>query len=364
MTFLPDQPDSSVVSRRTLDAAIGAGVITREQADALMAMEARGSLPARAFAPDDEQFRFIRGFGDIFVTIGLALFLVAVAYFAHSVGEVVGAFVGLAAASWGLAEYFTRIRRMALPSIVLLLVFAYSVYGAAGTLLGQIAGDTESFRMWLLNTASPPVMIGAGAVTAIAAALHYWRFRVPITVAAGAGALVAIVVGLAIAAGLPRDVAILAMGFAVFALAMRYDLSDPQRVTRRTDIAFWLHMLAAPLVVHPLIGSFSNGSRLFSLEGPGVATAAWILGVFAALALVALIVDRRAMLVSGLSYAGIAFSALVGKAGLSGQVPLTLLVLGALVLILSAGWHSLRRPLLRLLPERLSQGLAHNTIQT
>ena len=45
---------------------------------------------------------------------------------------------------------------------------------------------------------------------------------------------------------------LLLCGLAVFALAMRFDLSDPKRQTRRTDIAFWLHMLAAPLIVHPL----------------------------------------------------------------------------------------------------------------
>lgn len=360
MASASDQPDVAAVSRRTLEAAIGAGIISREQGDALTALEKGGPAQASGFSADDEQFRFIRGFGDIFVTIGLALFLGAVAYFASTVGELPGAFVALAATSWALAEYFTRIRRMALPSIVLLLVYAYGVYGAAGTLLAQLFGDQELYRLWLLDTTSPPVMIGAGIAGAVATALHYRRFRVPITIAAAAGAVAAIVVGLAIAAGLPRNPAILAMGVAVFALAMRYDLSDPQRLTRRTDIAFWLHMLAAPLVVHPLIGSLLGAEGLFSAQEPGVVTAAWILGVFVLLALVALIVDRRAMLVSGLSYAGIAFGTLVGKAGLSGQVPLTLLVLGALVLILSAGWHGLRRFLLSLLPERLSQNLAHN----
>ena len=65
---------------------------------------------------------------------------------------------------------------------------------------------------------------------------------------------------------------------------------------------------------------------------------------------------------SGLAYAGFAFSSLVVKAGLSdGVVPLTMLVLGALVLLLSAGWHVLRRTLLSLLPGGLVRRLPPHT---
>src|SRR5690606_17661163 len=128
----------------------------------------------------------------------------------------------------------------------------------------------------------------------------------------------------------------------VFALAMRFDLSDPQRQTRRTDIAFWLHMLAAPLIVHPLVKGF--------IANPG--------GADAALGFVAILVDRRAILVSGLSYAGIAFGTLVSGSGfVDSVVPLTMLVLGALVLLLSAGWRALRGFLLGLMPAGFSRWL-------
>src|SRR5438874_3733945 len=35
--------------------------------------------------------------------------------------------------------------------------------------------------------------------------------------------------------------------------AMAFDASDRERATRRADCAFWLHLLAAPLIVHSLI---------------------------------------------------------------------------------------------------------------
>ncbi len=134
---------------------------------------------------------------------------------------------------------------------------------------------------------------------------------------------------------------LLACGLAVFALAMSFDMSDPQRLTRRTDIAFWLHLLAAPLIVHPLIQGF-----VWADGTPGeTGTAAWpMLATFAVLGLVAVLVDRRALLVSGLAYAGIAFASLVRDSGVAGSsTPLTILVLGAFILLLSALWHPLRR---------------------
>ena len=102
----------------------------------------------------------------------------------------------------------------------------------------------------------------------------------------------------------------LILGLGIFSIAMRFDLSDPERVTRRTDIAFWLHLLAAPLIVHPLVSGMLGDARL-----PDAATAGAILAIFAALGAVAVLVDRRALLVSGLSYAGIAFATLLRADG-------------------------------------------------
>src|SRR3546814_2708887 len=67
---------------------------------------------------DEESFRLITGFNDIFVSIAAVILLVAVGWIGASIHTALGgAFV--AASAWFLAEYFTRKRRMALPSIVL-----------------------------------------------------------------------------------------------------------------------------------------------------------------------------------------------------------------------------------------------------
>ncbi len=343
------------VSGETIERALAQGVLTAQQAEMLRYLE--NNRPAQPGEPaDDEKFRFINGFGDIFVTIGIALFLGALSYFAALLFDGGGAALTVALASWLLAEYFTRKRRMALPSIVLLLVYAAAVFLAVVLFIT----GSDKFSLAALETQNWPVVF-AGLVTIAAAAVHYWRFGIPITFAAGVAALVASV--LALVFGAAPDLAgqfarpiLLACGIGVFALAMRFDLSDPQRRTRRTDIAFWLHMLAAPLVVHPLISGLIGSGGLTTAASVGV------LAIFTGLALVAVLVDRRAVLVSGLAYAGIAFGSLVTQIGFSqGVVPLTMLVLGALVLLLSAGWHGLRRRLLGLFPPSLVSRLPSHT---
>ena len=349
-------PDMLAISPEALGAAVASGLLSADQAQGLRDLESARTPTLDREPHDDERFRFISGFSDIFVTIGLGLFLGALGYFSRDMIGNAGMFAVIAVANWLLAEYFTRQQRMALPSIVLLLVFAGAVFLA----IAEAFNPSQRFGIGLGNHGGWPIVV-AGLATAGATALHYWRFRVPVTIAAGVAALVAAAVGLlfmlapdfAIQAAKPL---LLACGLGVFALAMRFDLSDPLRQTRRTDIAFWLHMLAAPLIVHPLVSSLVG-------EGGSEAVSAWsILAIFIGLALVALVVDRRAILVSGLSYAGYAFGALVVKAGLSDSVvPLTMLVLGALVLLLSAGWHGLRRGLVPLLPGALARRLPAHT---
>ncbi|CAI2932096.1 hypothetical protein [Aminobacter niigataensis] len=358
MTNLAMPSEAPSISPDTLLAAVANGLLTAEQAQGLRDLESASASPLDREPHDDEKFRFISGFSDIFVTIGLGLFLGAMGYFSRDMIGNTGMFAAIAVASWLLAEYFTRRQRMALPSIVLLLVYAGAVFSTVAEAFNPSL--SIGIGMGLGNHGGLPIVV-AGLATAAATALHYQRFRVPVTIAAGVAALVASAVGIlfmvlpdfAIQAAKPL---LLACGVAVFALAMRFDLSDPQRQTRRTDIAFWLHMLAAPLIVHPLISGLVG-------EGGSDAISAWsILVIFIGLALVALVVDRRAILVSGLSYAGFAFGSLIVNAGLSDSVvPLTMLVLGALVLLLSAGWHALRRTLVPLLPGALAVRLPAHT---
>jgi hypothetical protein len=363
-----------MISDARLADAVNKGVITAAQAESLRALEAAAAAPPMsawpelpAPSPDDENLRFLSGFSDIFVAIGLALFFGATGFFLQRFFGAVAMWIGLAALAWLLAEFFTRNRRMALPSIILLALFAVSVFS---TVTQAIVGwnpflffmfirvTQESWHVaqesWLTSVSL------AGLATTAMTALHYWRFRVPITIAAAAAALAATFVCFIVSfwphpGSWAVNGLILFCGIVTFAVAMRFDVSDPDRTTRRTDIAFWLHLLAAPLIMHPLIAVIRRD--VGSVETSGAIA---ILGIFLALGLVAVAVDRRALLVSGLTYAGIAFATLLRQTGFSDMtVPTTLLTLGIFVLLLSAGWSPLRRALLRLFPAPFVRNLPH-----
>ena len=121
-------------------------------------------------------------------------------------------------------------------------------------------------------------------------------------------------------------------------------------MTRRSDCAFWLHLLAAPLIVHSLVS--------FVVPNITVLTdrAAWVLAlIILCVAIVAILIDRRALLVAALIYAGsLIFYAMTGTSvGQMRNDPAqgvmffsTLFILGASVIVLGIGWHRLRRLLL------------------
>ena len=277
-----------MIPETILATAVERAILSPEQAVHLREL-ARELAPKTAEPADEEKLRFISGFGDIFVALGLGLFLYPLSYFGGQIFTPAGSWVLIAATCWALAEFFTRRRRMALPSIVLLITFAAALFLAVWSF--QL-GDSSVLRPALRMTADQG-RIGmaftlAGLAAALGTALHYYRFRVPITPAAGGAALVVAVVGVLTAtlgpdlAGVVIRPVLFVCGITIFAVAMRFDASDPLRLTRRTDIAFWLHLLAAPLIVHSLVAGMLQGGT----PSTGVAWA--VLAVFLVLAAVAI----------------------------------------------------------------------------
>jgi hypothetical protein len=344
-----------------IEAAVAAGALSPQAAASL-----RNHVAAQRSLPpvDEEHFRLITGFNDIFVGIAAAILLVAVAWIGHSVGPNIdtdgpspmsGLFV--AATAWGLAEFFTRKRRMALPSILLLLAFTGGVLMTAFTTIvlavGQASYENDAQAIQL--TAAAAAAIAAGATW-----LHWRRFRVPITVAAGAATVVGLMLALTYAVADPtgentqrtQDIilaAALALGVGVFLFAMWWDGSDPRRETRRADVGFWLHLLAAPLLVHPIFTLLGLNDGNASV-GEGVL----VLIVYGLLGVTALAIDRRALLVSALAYVLWALIDLFERFDVVElNFALAAFVIGSALLLLSAFWHTARAAIVRPLPEGL-----------
>lgn len=367
-------------SEDDINSAVAAGALSEDAAASFRAhmSEVRGISRG-----DEENFKLLNSFNDIFVAIGIAIMLFAAGAIGQQLGNMlvevpawdwgsewteaeyqayqqlsglrtatqIAIAAGLIAlTSWPLAEFFTLRRRMALPSIILLLGFVGGVFVGC-TALGVVLVGTEE---------SEPIagyfVAGAGVIAALAAWLHWLRFKVPITVAAGSAALAATLIGLIVAAleptGLDQgDVALwltFVAGLAIFAFAMVWDLKDPARTTRRSDVAFWLHLLAAPMIAHPIFYTLGvmGGSEI------GVGKAIAVLAIYIAFGIVALIVDRRALLVSALIYVLVALAFLFDRFGaVELTVALTALVIGSALLSLSAFWAPIRRGVMGIVPE-------------
>ena len=215
---------------------------------------------------------------------------------------------------------------------------------------GLAAAFTEIFMLAQEDYSSLPLPT---FLATLALFVFWFRFRVPFAMAMIAIGLFAVAMLLAatsagtpdsiddlflLSAGGPFAFITLALGFAVFLVAMWFDMSDPHRVTRRSANGFWLHVVAAPALVNTialsLLDSGTAGSNLL------------LMAVLAFFALVAIVIDRRSFLLAAIGYSvALAFTVLGGDGA-----PTTVLSLGIVLLILGAFWEKIRARLLRLMP--------------
>ena len=269
---------------------------------------------------------------------------------------------------WALSELLVRRMRLVLPGILLSIFFVIFVHRAVPFDLlswnvpadARLPGSLAIWQLLLGSVGSPGVLVVKALVGSGASALYYWRFRLPFALLiVAAGLVLATVTAAPIVFGqfgnFVHDLIILFCGLAVFAVAMTFDMSDRERLTRRADCAFWLHLLAAPLLVHSLIALFVP--QFLFVTGAGAVV---ILMIIAVLAVVAIAIDRRALLVSALAYLGIVISYAIGGTNFlllrDGSVVFftTLLILGSGVIALGVGWLPLRRWLIKHISPALS----------
>lgn len=334
-----------MIRQDDIEAAISGGILTAEQGRALerLAHERRQS---RVLALGrEERFRLLGGFNDVFIALGVILLSIAL-----FLSPILGVMV-----FWGLAELLTGRLKLVGPSIVIVVFLCWfaAMLGleAFGRLVPLIALQTDR------PITSNGYLSVAVAVAAMAG-LHYARFRFPFALFALAGAAVTFMMALtayvlepSVSAAVRPWVAV-GLGLMVFAAAMWFDVSDPERTTRRADCGFWLHLLAAPLIVHPVASPLIThpvfGRSADVIAEPAIGLVVVLIG---ALAILALVVDRRALLVAGLAYLGAAMSyGLTKLAGDAGTI-LTLAAMGCMIIVLGIGWRQIRAALMSRLPD-------------
>jgi len=320
--------------------ALKAGIIDATQARNMRTKAKAEPSIEPALIGDEENMRFVRSFSDVFISIGIGLLALgmfaSIGIFGGGVGYLAGA--GLL---WLMCEYFGRKKRAHLPTLLLAFAFLIFVHRGLSTILDMGGSD-----------------LLPAIVTLLAMLLFYWRFRLPFSVALIALSLIMIVfavLGGTVAAGL----LMVASGLALFGAAIAYDSRDTDRKTRFADNAFWLHFTAAPLIIHGLAvyvlkPDVTKIMGIIPMVQLGKSDALFMLAIIGVLALVGLAINRRALLVSSLGYAGFAIGFLMKDTGLNfgSVIALTLLLLGGGIVFLGVGWHGARKLVLFALPTK------------
>ena len=342
-----------MIERDDLKAAVGSGLLSEKQASGLITLADSRRGFREGLQPSDEPFELFKGFNEIFIVIGLGILsfgwsgVVALALgdeiidlknYAIMVASIGAVFL------WLLSEYFIRKRRMVAPAIALAVLFA------GNAAFGFLAVMTHPFMIAQNDYTSVPFPLLLATLSLL---VFWWRFRVPFALAMIAVSLFATtIIFTASNSGPVEDVSdlfllsadgpfawiTLLLGFAVFAVAMIFDMSDPHRVTRRSANGFWLHVVAAPALVNTLA---------LSLLDEGTTTAnAILLGVLTLFAVVAIIIDRRSFLIAAIGYIVVLAANILDGDGAA----LTVIGLGLVLLLLGEFWERIRGRLLRLMP--------------
>ena len=190
-----------------LDAAVAAGVMPQAQADALRVFVAeRRSAAPKQGDTEDERFRFMTGFNDFFFAIGILLLGSGMAFVTG--GEPLPSLLAVAVV-WGLSELLVRRMRLVLPGILLALFFIVFVFLIVPTDLSYFTDQrppaaADGFLYRVVGYGGPEVAIASKALLGTAAAaIYYWRFRLPFALLPIAGSLVIVATSLITLAASP-----------------------------------------------------------------------------------------------------------------------------------------------------------------
>lgn len=343
------------IGEADLRSAVAAGIVTEAQAASIAALAHDRAGRRDALPREDEPFEFFRGFSEIFVSVGLIILLSGISLILGWFGGV-AVMIALpaisAAIAWWWATYFTLERRMNLPSMVLAIAYGTGIYLSALTILSQT------------DLAVRAAMVLASLAAVAAMGLWYRHFRLPFSMFIlgmfGLGAVYALTASIQTISGASAgfgsmlfdlrnspqfSLGTLLFGLAAFAGGMWFDMRDPYRLGRHAATAFWLHMLAAPALVNTV------SLTLYNIGGTvGMVTTAIALAAIAAMALV---IDRRSFLTASIAYVALIISWIIRGSGEGslGQWAMILIVLGGFVTALGTWWVPLRNSLMRTLPD-------------
>ncbi len=329
-------------------AAVASNILTEPQAASLMALADYRRNTRENMDGLDEPFELFRGFNEVFIVIGLVILyagwmgLTGINTFLSENANLSTLIYGTISivVTYVLARYFTLQRRMVAPSIILVVLM-----GLSGLQIGASLAN-------LFDLSGASMIAFAAALSTLLLGAFYFVFRIPVTVFFIALGVFVATGALVVQGGTntpsvtdffmltnngPYAYITIVLGLIGLVIALRFDMSDPHRVTRRASSGFWLHVIAAPAIV--------NTVALTLLEGGGVLSQIVLLAFLAIMAIFAIIIDRRSFLVAGIGYI-VALAITV----LDGNAAIVILILGLGLVFLGAKWEGLRARIMDALP--------------
>ncbi|TCS04764.1 hypothetical protein EV281_103440 [Rhizobium sp. BK418] len=255
-----------------------------------------------------------------------------------------------------LAEILVKRQRLALPAVVLTLA------AFAWTFRMMLSIYPPNADLWVTGDGIDGFIVAFPVVMG----LFYVRYRVPLALALAIFAALALVLALvfrllqwvsgddAFILNHPTLVSFILFACAVglFIAALGFDLSDRFRRTTRSDVAFWLHLVAAPALLYSIRILLSLDGGWLEIMDPNSFKTPVVVVIVGLLMLIGLIIDRRAFVTSGLLTLGLAIYGIFrqGSATIDTYIFGTLIIVGVIVLVIGTGWIPLRRIVLGALP--------------
>lgn len=276
------------MNNKLLTKAVQQGIINNEQAVSLLelfeAEQTQIDVAANSGPAENsgEQLKFIRSFGDVFIALGVLLLALTSNQLAVSTGYQITTIVFF----FVIAEWLVGHKRLVLPGITILLSILYFVNEVADTtsVVNSIPIAGESLDVVFM---------------VITALLFYARYKMPFSLYPVAVGGIYLCIELSGINVMEHPYIFVVLGLLVFAVAMWYDSRDTRRVTNLSDNGFWLHLLAAPLIVHGMMVSLFFSKHSDALQSSSL----YLLLLFILFFFIALFVDRRAIMVSSFAYA-------------------------------------------------------------
>lgn len=349
-----------------LDIAVGRGIISHAQANSIRLIETEiGSSKSEEIQsdyPDDEEgIRFASGFGDLFIALGIGTLLYGILQTALS-ASVLG-FAAVSVICWILAEIVCRWQQRSLPGIVVSVGFVLSSCAAAYYYLSENHPNTFFDRLDLMVLTQDRLIWILPLLLFASSLIFYFRFKLPFSLFLSAiGFAGSVVLGIYSTVNIVEFSTIIIpclvlAGLSIFAVAIYFDASDRTRKTSRADNAFWLHLVASPLIVHSIMWQSAiwitdtNGLSLLAINQAAGPLSLIVLLIFVTLMFLALVIDRRAMLVSSLVYVTLAVTYLGSESGgFAATTSFVPIILGGGILSVGISWQTLRKIVFKILP--------------